>query len=53
MCVGEVIEHISAVLRNGRMAAWAANDYSWILLHYVLQKPHYVHQIPQTTWNGE
>ena len=53
MCVGEVLEHILTVLKNPKMVVWLCGDYSWILLHYVLQKSHYVMQISASTWNGK
>ena len=53
MCVGEVVEHILLVLRNPRTVVWLCGDYSWILVHSLLQKPHYVLQISSNSWSGE
>ena len=51
--MGEVVEHIMTVLRNSKMVVWMCGDYSWILLHYLLQKQHYVVQISAAAWSGE
>lgn len=53
MNVGEVVEHILVVLRNPRMVLWLCGDYSQILLHHILQKPHHVVQISASAWSGE
>ena len=53
MNVGEVVEHILTVLRSPRMVVWLCGDYSQILLHHILLKPHHVVQISASSWNGE
>ena len=53
MNVGEVVEHILVVLKNPRMVVWLCGDYSQILLHHILQKPHHVVQISASAWSGE
>ena len=51
--LGEVLNHIRAVLDNRKMKEWAAMDYTHILMVHILSVPHYILNISATQWEGE
>ena len=51
--VTEVMSHMRSVLESKTLGAWFGNDYSQILLNYILSVPEYVIQLTAQHWDGE